>query len=82
MNNEHDDKRPFSERIKDSSYKLQPEAAKLADHLRENEHMQRLAAATVPPPAKDLVLSQQQIEAIAEAVANRVVAKLRAEGDR
>jgi hypothetical protein len=55
MNNEHDDdKRPFSERMKDDSYKLPPEAGKLADHLRENERMQRLAAATAPPPTKKL----------------------------
>jgi hypothetical protein len=80
MNNEHDDdKRPLSGRMRDDSYKLPPEAAKLADHLRVNERMERLAAAAVPPPTKELVLSQRQIEAIAEAVANRVVAKLRAE---
>jgi hypothetical protein len=82
MNNEHDDdKRPLSERIKDDSFTLSPEMAKLAaDHFKGVELAGRLGASAIPPaPAKELVLSQQQIEAIAEAVANRVVAKLKEE---
>jgi hypothetical protein len=49
MNNEHDDdKRPFSERMKDGSYKLPPEAAKLDGLFKEDERM-RHALSNTPP---------------------------------
>jgi hypothetical protein len=50
MNNEYDDddKRPFSERMKDGSYKLPPEAAKLDGLFKEDERM-RHALSNTPP---------------------------------
>ena len=58
MYNEHDDdkrpKRPLSERIKDGSYTPPLEIAKLAGHFKEDERMQRLAAAIPLLPSADL----------------------------
>jgi hypothetical protein len=80
MTNETD-KRPLSERLKDGSYTPPPEAAKLFDRLKEQDERNAaiVRSFTAIPAKEELTLSPEQIEAIAEAVANRVVAKLRAE---
>jgi hypothetical protein len=82
MTNEYDDNRPLSQRAKDGS--LPSDALgtinKLADDMRlGDEQMRKIADG---PPRLPLVatLSQEQIEAIAEAVANRVIAALKPGG--
>jgi hypothetical protein len=75
MSNEHDDdKRPFSERIKNGSYKLTPEQEAQYEALMPKTQPQ-------PPPftPAPVTISPAQFEDIVEAVANRVVAKLRGE---
>jgi hypothetical protein len=51
MNNEHDDdKRPFSERIKDGSYKLPP-GAQGVDSIRDQGGISAHLASFGPPPS-------------------------------
>jgi ribosomal protein L19E len=80
MPNEHDDNRPLSQRMKDGSYKPSPE---LAEHMARQEKQDEIARRLVdtpPAPASKVTLSPEQIEEIAEAVANKVIAALKREG--
>jgi hypothetical protein len=84
MTNEHDsDKRPFNERIRDPGFTPSPEMAEyIAKQKEQDESRRRLdeSLRKLPPAKQELTLSPQQIEAIAEAVAIRVIAALKPEG--
>jgi hypothetical protein len=78
MSNEHDDdKRSPSERIKDGSHPILCEVRESIAKKKEDD--ERRQQRLVLPPAK-VTLSPEQIETIAEAVANKVIAALKAEG--
>jgi hypothetical protein len=67
----------------DKRYTPAPEVAKLVDHLKEQDERNAaiVRSFTAIPAKGELTLSPQQIEAIADAVANKVIAALKAEGE-
>jgi hypothetical protein len=75
MTNQYDDDRPLSQRSKSEDQSLSPDDAA----ARYDAIIGRPSIKEPPPIAPTVRISQEQIEAIAEAVANRVIAKLREE---